>query len=113
MIVPVRGLVRLSPKATILARVGWGLVSHLIIGGHKARRYAELANGDFIWCYVQCSWSQLLGQPWVARHHQNHQYPFECNLVLGLTSHILPEIVIANPAAAGCGNLLPSKELHN
>jgi len=56
---------RLSQKATILARVGWGLVSHLIIGGHKARRYTELANGDFIWCHVQCSWSQLLGQP----HH--------------------------------------------
>ena len=44
---------RLSQKATILARVVWGLVSHLIIGGHKARRYAELANSDFIWCHVQ------------------------------------------------------------
>ena len=44
---------RLSQKATILARVGWGLVSHLIIGGHKARRYAELANTDFIWCHIQ------------------------------------------------------------
>gem|GEM_PF-4366968 len=53
----VSGDPRLSRKATILARVGWGLVSHLIIDGHKARRYAELANGDFIWCHVQCSWS--------------------------------------------------------
>jgi len=57
---------RLSQKATILARVGWGLVSHLIIGGHKARRYAELANSDFIWCHVQCSWSHLLRQPHLA-----------------------------------------------
>jgi len=48
---------------TFIIAAGWGLVSHLIIGGHKARRYAELANGDFIWCHVQCSWSQLLGQP--------------------------------------------------
>ena len=47
---------RLSHKATILARVGWGLVSHLIIGGHKARRYAELANGDFI-----CAISSVAG----------------------------------------------------
>ena len=53
---------RLSQKATVLARVGWALVSHLIIGGHKARRYAELSNGDFIWCHVQCSCSQLMGQ---------------------------------------------------
>jgi len=57
---------RLSQKATIPTRVGWGLVSHLIIGGHKARRYAELANGDFIWYHVQCSWSQLLGQARIA-----------------------------------------------
>jgi len=51
----------LSQKGTILACVGWGLVSHLVIGGHKARRYAELANGDFIWYHAQCIWSQLLG----------------------------------------------------
>ena len=50
--------------------------------GHKARRYTELVNGDFIWCHVQCRWSQLLGQPWVVRHHQNRRYSFECNLVL-------------------------------
>ena len=31
---------RLSQKATILARVWWVLVSHLIIGGHKAATYA-------------------------------------------------------------------------
>jgi len=35
---------RLSQKATILARVGWGLISHLIIGGHNARRYAVFVD---------------------------------------------------------------------
>ena len=39
---------RLSQKITLLTPVGWGLAPHLTIGGRKARRYAELANGEFI-----------------------------------------------------------------
>ncbi len=38
----------MSQKITLLARVGWGLAPHLIIGGDKPRRYAELANGELI-----------------------------------------------------------------
>ena len=38
------GIPRLSQKITILARVGWGLAPHLIIGGDKPRRYAELVD---------------------------------------------------------------------
>ncbi|MEA3297463.1 MAG: hypothetical protein U9R56_06325, partial [candidate division Zixibacteria bacterium] len=30
------------PGIPVLPRVGWGLVSHLLTGGHKARRYARL-----------------------------------------------------------------------
>ena len=47
-ILVVSGDPRLSQKATTQHRVGWGLVSPRLIGGHKARRYAKLANGHFV-----------------------------------------------------------------
>ena len=51
------------PKGTFPPRVGWGLVSHLQVGGHKARRYARLGAIDLEEHAVVSNDAQLLGQP--------------------------------------------------